>query len=281
MLEDDAMDRIAKRYERFAAAMRADDPLSAAEEFARMCQLARRYRLSLPSRAVANLAEGWIEFFWMARRHDMMLRAAEDAEKALGKDPEWSFARGEALFYLGRFDEASEVLEPLTVEDFEDPMLFYLLACLAERRGEDRTAGRLFKTAHRLDPEQYPLPQPIDEQTAIAIYHQCLSELPEEIQWNLNEVPIYVSPFPTCELLHSFSPPLDPLLMGLFVGQPAGEPESSWASDQPRILLFHKNIAKQSGDLEILEEELRKTLFHEVGHYLGFDEDELEEMGLG
>jgi predicted Zn-dependent protease with MMP-like domain len=28
-----------------------------------------------------------------------------------------------------------------------------------------------------------------------------------------------------------------------------------------------------------LEEEIRRTLLHEIGHYFGLDEDELEELG--
>ena len=89
-----------------------------------------------------------------------------------------------------------------------------------------------------------------------------------------------VSPFPSEELITTCEPPIDPLVLGLFMGRTLGDPETSWASDQPRILLFHKNIGKIASDPEAPDEELRKTLFHEVGHFLGFDEDQLEEMGL-
>ena len=155
-----------------------------------------------------------------------------------------------------------------------------MLGALAERRGEDETARRFFETAHRLSPQEFDLPVPFGEEEAISIYEQCMVELPDAIAWHLKEVPIFVSPLPSDELIKSFDPALDPLLLGVFMGQPRGEQESSWPSDQPRILLFHKNIAKIAADPETVEDELRKTLFHEVGHYLGFDEDQLEEMGL-
>jgi predicted Zn-dependent protease with MMP-like domain len=32
---------------------------------------------------------------------------------------------------------------------------------------------------------------------------------------------------------------------------------------------------------EELEAEVRSTLWHEFGHYLGYDEDDLEKLGLG
>jgi predicted Zn-dependent protease with MMP-like domain len=205
---------------------------------------------------------------------------AEDAERFFCTDPEWRFARGEALFNLARFDEAREALEPLTLEEFDEPMVYYLLACLCERRGEDEAARRLFETANRLSPQEFAVPVALSEEQATEIYEQCMLELPDAIAWHLKEVPIFVAPLPSDDLVRSFDPPLDPLLLGVFLGQPRGTVESSWASDQPRIILFHKNIAKIAGDFETVEDELRKTLFHEVGHYLGFDEDQLEEMGL-
>ncbi|MCE5228969.1 metallopeptidase family protein [bacterium] len=273
-------EKLGRRYERFAQALKDRDELAAADEFSKMCTMARRSNLKLPGRALPNLAECWIDLFWMLGRFDLMLRSAEDAEAAFGKDVEWTFAKGEAFFYLGRFKEARQALESLTVEDFEDPMLFYLLGCLAERRDDDKAARRFFQTAHRLDAANYPVPVPVSEERAVEIYHEVLAEIPDEIKWHLRDVPIFVSAIPSEEVVHSSDPPTDPLVMGLFMGQTVGEPESSWPSDQPRILLFHKNIAKAAGDPETLEDELRKTLFHEVGHYLGFDEDQLEEMGL-
>ena len=160
-------------------------------------------------------------------------------------------------------------------------MLFYLLACLAERRGDDEAARKLFMTAHRLDSKNIILPEVADEARALKVYQECLEELPESLAWPLKEVPVFVSPLPSDDLILSTDPPIDPLVMGLFMGRTGGDPESSWPEDQPRIHLFHKNIAKIAGDTEALYDELRRTLFHEIGHFFGFDEDQLEEMGLG
>ena len=280
MLTEQMVEIMAHRYEKFMQRVCEQDPNGAAEEFARFCHGLRRTSFKIPDRALAAFSEAWIDLFWQCRRYDLMLKVAEEAQAAFGEDPEWAFTRGEALFNLGRFQEACEILEVLATEDFDDPMLYFLLACLAERSGEDEAAGRLFATAHHLSPKEFAVPVPITEDEATSIYEECLLELPDPIAWHLKEVPLFVSALPDDPLIHSFTPPLDPLLMGVFLGQPRGEATSSWASDQPRIVLFHKNIAKLAGDSETLEDELRKTLFHEVGHYLGFDEDQLEEMGL-
>lgn len=280
MQQEDVIEVISRRYEHFIERVRQQDPNAAAEEFAKLSHWLRRSTLKISPQALAAFAEVWIDLFWQCHDYAMMLKVAEDAQSMFGEDGEWTFARGEALFNLGRFEEARQALEPLTTEDFDDPMLYYLLACLAERRGEDEAAQRLFETSNRLNPKDFAVPVPLTEEEATSIYEQCMVELPDAIAWHLKEVPIYVNSLPSDELIHSTDPPIDPLVLGLFVGQPHGAVESSWASDQPRILLFHKNIAKIAGDIEVIEDELRKTLFHEVGHFLGFDEDQLEEMGL-
>ena len=35
------------------------------------------------------------------------------------------------------------------------------------------------------------------------------------------------------------------------------------------------------GDVRVFREEVRVTFLHELGHYLGLDEDEVEALGLG
>jgi predicted Zn-dependent protease with MMP-like domain len=281
MIHDDLSEAMKRRYERYIRRVQQNDPNAAAEEFARLCQWLRKSDLRLSSRTMMAFSESWIELFWQCRRHDLMLQVARDAEQSYGKSPEWTFAQGEALFNLGRFEEAQAALLSLTTEDFDDPMLYYLLACLAERRGDEADARRLFQTANRLDPDNFLIPLPLTESAALEHYRNCMEELPTTIAAHVKNLPIFVSPFPSDELILSGEDPLDPLVLGLFQGQPVSLAEtSSWPSDQPAILLFHKNIAKVAGDFETLEDELRKTLFHEIGHYLGYDEDQLEEMGL-
>jgi len=49
----------------------------------------------------------------------------------------------------------------------------------------------------------------------------------------------------------------------------------------PQIILFLENLWDfAEGDEEIFREEVRTTFLHELGHYLGLDEDELTEREL-
>ena len=69
-------------------------------------------------------------------------------------------------------------------------------------------------------------------------------------------------------------------LLGLFIGVPFGD-EGADSELSPEIRLFVENIRDDvNGDETAFRNELRTTLLHEIGHYLGLDEDGLELRGL-
>jgi predicted Zn-dependent protease with MMP-like domain len=281
MSMDQGAETFMRRFEKIVERVRSGRRAEAIEELGRAGGLLRGERLKVPDRLLCAVVDFFLDILGQSGRDDLVARAADMAAEALGPDPEWGFAKGEALFNLGRFDEARETLEPLAGKECEEPMVFYYLACLAERRGEHRSASTLFEKAHRLDPESCALPSPVSEEGALRAYRECLSDLPGEIARFLEDVPIYVDDLPSDELMHMDDPPLDPLVLGVFFGAAAGEERGPWPDSQPRIVLFHRNIAKAAGDKDRLAEELRTTLFHEVGHAIGLDEERLADMGLG
>ena len=82
----------------------------------------------------------------------------------------------------------------------------------------------------------------------------------------------------------------DDLLMGEFIGVPRTE-HALW--DMPpepaRVVLYRKNIEAYAADCaaddpsgpsldEIIREEVRLTLLHELGHFFGLDESALEDV---
>ena len=71
----------------------------------------------------------------------------------------------------------------------------------------------------------------------------------------------------------------DPDLLGLFLGSPLAEPDESPLP--PQIVLYLENIWELAeGDESIYRKEIRTTYLHELGHYLGLGEIDLEERGL-
>jgi predicted Zn-dependent protease with MMP-like domain len=69
--------------------------------------------------------------------------------------------------------------------------------------------------------------------------------------------------------------------LGLFVGPEFAAEETSALPLPPQVILFLGNIWDLAeGDEEGFREEVHTTLMHELGHYLGLDEEDLWERGL-
>ena len=75
---------------------------------------------------------------------------------------------------------------------------------------------------------------------------------------------------------------IEPDTLGLFVGEPYSDIGTTTDPLPAQIILFLENIRDAAeGDEAVYQEEVRATLLHELGHYLGLDETDLEERGLG
>lgn len=103
--------------------------------------------------------------------------------------------------------------------------------------------------------------------------------LPPEVRTAAERVPVCYEPFPNEAILEEG---WEPDILGLFVGHEHGaELRSDETPLPPQILLFLENILDYAeGDEAIYRDEVRLTYLHELGHYLGWDEDEVAERGL-
>ena len=73
-----------------------------------------------------------------------------------------------------------------------------------------------------------------------------------------------------------------PDLLGVYIGLPLSEHEAGPGGEiPPSIFLFQRNLERIGSDRDHLREEIRITLYHELAHALGFEEDGVEEIGLG
>jgi predicted Zn-dependent protease with MMP-like domain len=74
---------------------------------------------------------------------------------------------------------------------------------------------------------------------------------------------------------------IEPDTLGLFVGPEFAEEETASLPLPPQIILFLENIWDLAeADEEVFREEVHTTYLHELGHYLGLDEDDLFDRGL-
>jgi len=190
-------------------------------------------------------------------------------------------AMGVVLFHLARFGAARHYLEIASVEDPESGEAWYYLALLAWREGRADVAAILFDRAHEKEPDRWLRPIMLPDEELGVLVESMLRAYPEPVRQALDDVAIIVEDFPTEALLLAQDPPLDPLTLGLFEGVPL--PDQSAFVGEPmvnHIFLFARNIALIASNREKLIEELEVTLKHEIGHYLGLDEDEIASRGL-
>jgi predicted Zn-dependent protease with MMP-like domain len=103
-------------------------------------------------------------------------------------------------------------------------------------------------------------------------------QLPPELRALARGVPVHYAALPDPSLLAEGFP-AD--ILGLFTGSAHG---LELATDHPapaQILLYLDNLWDfAEGDVEIFREECHLTYLHELGHYFGWDEDELTARGL-
>ena len=105
-----------------------------------------------------------------------------------------------------------------------------------------------------------------------------LAALPPELQPAARGLPVAYEVRPSREYIEDG---LDEDLLGLFVGEPYAHEEDGYGGLPPKMFLFLENLWDfAGGDEEVFREEVHTTFMHELGHYLGLDEQDLDERGL-
>ena len=90
-----------------------------------------------------------------------------------------------------------------------------------------------------------------------------------------------VEEVPSEDLCQEFDPPALPgEILGYFTGNTLIERSTEGVALPATIVLFRRNLERIAQDREHVVEEVRITVLHEIGHFLGLDEDDLEERGL-
>ena len=232
---------------------------------------------------LVTLAPELLERWTIEARIRSDLGEVEAAEVALGRaralggndELEVLVAVGVVSLAAWRLDEAREAFERVAQEE-ADAWLLERLSVLADLDGDFELADRLLAAAHELEPESAPLPPRLAPEEFETLVDEAARDLPDEFRLHLDEVAVVIDPMP--------SGPMEqpPELLGLFVGIPLGERESGASGElPPTIYLYQRNLERVVLTREELRREIRITLYHELGHFLGFDEHGVEEMGLG
>jgi predicted Zn-dependent protease with MMP-like domain/predicted Zn-dependent protease len=212
------------------------------------------------------------------------------AIKSAGDQPTYYAFEGHVLFEMGAYGEARRVLERAAASEPDSPHIVYSLGLVLERiahEGGDeesvdvaRHAAELaFARANALDPGQFPLPVAVSDDAFEEVVREALDNLPRSVREYIAEVPIIVEDFPSRELVQQER--VSPQILGIFMGVPrTAAAITEQVPDLDRVVLFKANLEKICRDREELIDQIQITVRHEIGHYLGLDEDDLDRLGL-
>lgn len=225
--------------------------------------------------------EGWMLRAWIGFEggdDDDVLPWLAQVRSLSPADPHAAYL--EALLHLHRWElEAAEALLAHCDPPRElRPDVHYYRGVIADLQRRFPEADRLYALAARLDPEHYPQPVRIGDDDAHAMLERLVKAFPDDVRAVLENVRIDLLDVPDAVIDRDAG--TDPLLLGVYHGVPVDERSSTPFSMPDTVRIFKRNIERVARDKEDLEEQLRITLLHEVGHHLGWDEDEVAERGL-
>lgn len=128
-----------------------------------------------------------------------------------------------------------------------------------------------------------------------ALFERVMRQLPMSVRELFDEAPVILEDRPTRGILREFGlDPDDDTLCGLYSGTPMTDRGVEGPPCTPdHIYIFREGVVQQAGGWEptvdeqgnptggedLVAEEIRITVLHELGHHFGLDEEDLMQMG--
>jgi tetratricopeptide (TPR) repeat protein len=243
--------------------------------------------------------------------------AARRLSAALALSPKLEAAeyeRGVALFELCRFAEARRAFRKVAATSSDRAHAVYHLGLIEERDQDFRAADSHFAEATLRDPIAFPKPPEVSAEQFAERVGRIVAELPDDVRADLAEAKLETADLPALDDLIAEKPPLSPTILGLFRGLPLGvdaevdhraqaarapkgrrpasaavaardaseaKPEGVSCGPLDRaIVLYRRNLLRSVRDLAALDEAIKRTLLHEIGHLRGEDDGSLRDRGL-
>ena len=121
----------------------------------------------------------------------------------------------------------------------------------------------------KLDPDEFA-----------QLVHEALADIPEPFAAFMGDVTVDIEPMPDLDACRRVGIADPRHLMGLYHGTPLTRRSVEQPTRLPdRITLYQRNIERMCRTPRQILQQVRATVFHEVGHHFGLDEDELARLG--
>jgi len=108
---------------------------------------------------------------------------------------------------------------------------------------------------------------------------EAVALIPKRFRREMRNLALVVEDEPSAELLADMEIEPPDSLYGLYQGTPL--PERTWAygNNLPdRITIFQRPVEEECADDDEVRAVIGETLIHEVGHYFGMSEEEIEDI---
>lgn len=127
-----------------------------------------------------------------------------------------------------------------------------------------------------------PRPPGIGSEAFARLVEQAIDRIPEELRACLENVVISVKRRPGLDLLAEMGLPADEPLFGVYLGTPLTERSLGDPPLYPdTIHIFQEPLEEYCASYEQLVDEIELTVVHEIAHFFGFTDAELEDLGYG
>ena len=113
----------------------------------------------------------------------------------------------------------------------------------------------------------------------VRLVRQAYGEIPLQVIKTLDNVDVVVEEWPGPEEEDMLGG--DGTLFGLYTGVPLTERQGGDPMLPGRIVIYRQPILRNCSSRTEAEREIKITLWHEIGHYLGLSEDALHKLGYG
>lgn len=177
----------------------------------------------------------------------------------------------------GDADIAVRILRGAVARCPDDADVRHALALAYEALGDGAAMTRELLQVRLLDAEadrRHGIGSAKEMQFIEEVATLVMARLPEPFRSRLSHVPVMLEKRPSLALVRDG---FDPRALGLFEGASVLDEE---IESPTRVVLFTHNLLAETRDEDELAEQIEITILHEIGHYFGLEEEDMERLEL-